>query len=515
MRPPGIVPSLLLLMASSLARAEPRFDLVISSAPAAQVFVQIASGSDYNMLLPPELSGKVSLTLRNTTVLEALDTLRELYGYDYRVAGNRIFIAPNTVQTRLFRINYLSGRRQGASDIRVTSSAITNGSGGVNNTANPGSYANPQNSGPNGQQRSEDSASVHTSSDADFWREVKQSLEALVGHEAGRSVVLNPAAGVIVVRATPAELRQAAEYLQAVQISVERQVMLEAKIVQVELNDDSQAGVNWAGFTQHLFGRNVSLTVGNAAPGTALGTSGSLSDGTGNSVNAGASLATAAAGKGFYGLAFQAANFASMISFLQSQGDANVLSSPRIATLNNQKAVLKVGTDALFVTGVTTNQQTTGSTTTTSPSLTLTPFFSGIALDVTPQIDAEGNVILHIHPAVSVVQEQTKNINLGSLGNFQLPLATSTVNETDSVVRVRDGEIAAIGGLMQVSGSSSRDGVPGLQNMPLLGGLFRQTSKTSRKHELVILIKPTLIEDARWPEQTGIAITTPVKGVTP
>ena len=513
--------ALLLLIAASAARGEAvqapaaRFDLVISNAPAAQVFVQIASGSDYNMLLSPEVSGNVSITLRDTTVFEALDSLRELYGYDYRVAGRRIFISPNTVQTRLFRINYLSGRRQGASDIRVTSSAITQGSNGVNgNTANPGSYGNgaPQ---ANGQQRSEDSASVHTSSDADFWREVKLSLEALVGHEAGRSVVLNPAAGVIVIRATAAELRQAAEYLQAVQISVERQVMLEAKIVQIDLNDDSQAGVNWAGFTQHLAGRNVSLTVGNAAPGAQLGATGSLSDGVGNSVNAGASLATAAVGKGFYGLAFQAASFASMLSFLQSQGDANVLSSPRIATLNNQKAVLKVGTDALFVTGVTTNQQTTGSTTTTSPSLTLTPFFSGIALDVTPQIDADGNVILHVHPSVSVVQEQTKNINLGSLGNFQLPLATSTVNETDSVVRVRDGEIAAIGGLMQVSSSSSRDGVPGLQNMPVLGGLFRQTSKTSHKHELVILIKPTLIDDARWPEQTNAAVTTPIKGVAP
>ncbi|HEY4080287.1 MAG TPA: pilus (MSHA type) biogenesis protein MshL [Burkholderiaceae bacterium] len=480
------------------APRQARFDLVISSAPATQVFTQIASGSAYNMLLSPEVAGNVSLTLRNTTIFEALDSLRELYGYDYRVSGNRILVAPNTVQTRMFRINYLSGRRQGASDIRVSSSSITNTSttGGTPGAA-PITAAQPH---------GEDNASVHTTSDADFWREVRQSLIALVGAEGGRSVVLNPAAGVIVVRATPAELRQAAAYLEAVQINVERQVMLEAKIIEVDLNDDSQAGVNWAGFSNHFLGKNIGLTVGNAAPGATLGahgTTGAITDGAGNSVNAGTALATSALGKGFYGLAFQAANFASMINFLQSHGNANVLSSPRIATLNNQKAVLKVGTDALFVTGVSTSQQITGNTTTSSPSLTLTPFFSGIALDVTPQIDGDGNVILHVHPSVSVVQEQTKQINLGSLGAFQLPLATSTINETDSVVRIKDGEIAAIGGLMQVSSSDSRDGVPGLQSVPVVGGLFRQTSTTRRKHELVILLKPTIIEDAQWPDHVA------------
>ena len=179
----------------------------------------------------------------------------------------------------------------------------------------------------------------------------------------------------------------------------------------------------------------------------------------------------------------------------------SVLSSPRIATLNNQKAVLKVGTDELYVTGVTTTTTSSGNSSVSSPTLDLQPFFSGIALDVTPQVDEQGNVMLHVHPSISRVTEQTKDIDLGELGNYRLPLATSAINEIDSLVRVRDGEIVAIGGLMKQETRNERNGVQGLQDMPGVGGLFRQTSELNSKRELVILLKPTVIRDDRpWPE---------------
>jgi len=177
-----------------------------------------------------------------------------------------------------------------------------------------------------------------------------------------------------------------------------------------------------------------------------------------------------ALGKGFYGVAFQSASFAALLTFLETQGDVRVLSSPRIATINNQKAVLKVGRDELFVTNITTNQTSSGNTTTSSPTVTLQPFFSGIALDVTPQIDDNGSVMLHVHPTVSVVTENAKPIDLGTLGRYTLPLASSAINETDSIVRVRDGEIVAIGGLMQQESSLDRSGVPGLSTAPVVGG---------------------------------------------
>jgi MSHA biogenesis protein MshL len=351
---------------------------------------------------------------------------------------------------------------------------------------------------------------VRTTSDADFWHEVQQTLVALIGSEDRRSVVLSPAAGVIVVRATPAELRQVGAYLEAMQLSIERQVMIEAKIIEVELNQDAQAGVNWAAFGNSLFGGNNRAVIGVGGAGVTLGVNGALSDAN-NTATPGSSVTVGASGKGFYGLAYQSPNFAALLNFLQTQGKAQVLSSPRIATLNNQKAVLKVGSDELYVTGISTTTTSSGTGSTSSPTVILQPFFSGIALDVTPQIDDDGHVILHVHPSVSTVTERTKNIDLGSLGAYRLPLAASTVNESDSIVRVGDGQIVAIGGLMQQSTHDDRNGVAGLSEVPVIGALFRQRSTTNGKHELVILMRPTVIRDGTaWPESdAGVPAVAP------
>ena len=478
---------------------EPRFDLSINNAPASQVFLQLANGTAYNMLVSPDVSGTLSITLKDTTVPEAMDTMREMFGFEYRITGNRIFVYPNTVQTRLYRVNYLPGRRQGASDIRVTSSAITSAAGGGGGAlgASGGASQNNSQNGSSGN-RADDNAHVRTTSDSDFWREVQASLAALVGSAGGRSVVLNPAAGVVVVKATPAELRQVENYLKAVQLSIERQVMLEAKIVEVQLSRDSQTGINWAGFGSLGKGK---ITVGNAAPGTVLAPTGPLTSADGNSIAPGVNLAAGALARGFYGLAFQAANFGALLNFLETQGQVSVLSSPRIATLNNQKAVLKVGSDELYVTGVSSSVTSSGTNSVTTPTLTLQPFFSGISLDVTPQIDDAGNVMLHIHPTISTVTEKNKFIDLGALGAFKLPLASSAVNETDSIVRVKDGQIVAIGGLMKQETRDDRTGLPVVSEMPVVGGLFRQTNTITSKRELVIMLKPTIIhDDGVWPD---------------
>jgi MSHA biogenesis protein MshL len=203
---------------------------------------------------------------------------------------------------------------------------------------------------------------------------------------------------------------------------------------------------------------------------------------------------------GLFGLAFQTGNFSALLSFLESQGKVHVLSSPRIATLNNQKAVLKVGTDEFFITNVSTTTTSTAGNSTTSPTLTLQPFFSGVALDVTPQIDENGYIILHVHPSVSNVSTVEKTINLGANGGtYRLPLPSSVISETDSVVRGLDGHIVAIGGLMRQASVSDRSQLPGAGDVPVLGGLFRNTNQTSQKRELVILLKPTVVkDDAAW-----------------
>lgn len=205
-------------------------------------------------------------------------------------------------------------------------------------------------------------------------------------------------------------------------------------------------------------------------------------------------LPTNAVAGSLFGLAFQTSNFAALLSFLESQGNVHVLSSPRIATLNGQKAVLKVGTDEFFVTNV-TNTTTTGTATTSTPSVTLQPFFSGIALDVTPRIDQNNEIILHVHPSVSLVTTVNKTVDVGGVGGtLNLPLASSSISETDSIVRARDGQIVAIGGLMRQATFDDQSGLPGLPKP-----VFGQTSKRSEKRELVILLKPTVVDsDKDW-----------------
>jgi MSHA biogenesis protein MshL len=166
-----------------------------------------------------------------------------------------------------------------------------------------------------------------------------------------------------------------------------------------------------------------------------------------------------------------------------------VLSSPRIAAINNQKAVLKVGTEEFFVSSITPGTAATTTSPAVSPSPQLAPFFSGIALDVTPQIDDQGHIILHVHPSVSLISEVEKTI-----GGINYPLAISSVSETDSIVRLQDGEIAAIGGLMSRTSQDTKSAVPGVSKVPGLGWLFRNDATSRIKRELVILLKPTLIK---------------------
>ena len=500
---------------------EQRFDLSVNNAPAAQVFNSIVSGTRYSMLLHPNVSGAVSLNLKDVTIPEALDAIREVYGYEYKIQGTRIFVLPVSIQTRVFNVNYLIGQRLGRSDLRVTSGAISDTPGVTAPVAGqqgatplPGTPGS-QNAGIN------DSARIQTQTKSDFWEDLERTLKAIVGAEQGRSVVVNPQAGVVVVRAMPAELRGVDTYLKAIESSVARQVVLEAKIIEVTLNGQYQSGINWAAFS------SGGLSAGAVSPGTLLQRRGADS---GQTLAAGAESFTRAPGTSqiaitnpglladpgsnilnqaipgasLFGLAFQTRNFAALLNFLETQGNVQVLSSPRIATINNQKAVLKVGTDQFFLTSISGSTASTTTTTTGAaipafPAITLRPFFSGVALDITPQIDEQSNITLHIHPAVSDVQTDNRQINLGQgFGAVSLPLAKSNVSETDSVVKVGDGNIVAIGGLMKVDLEDSRSGLPGSIDSPA-AGLFGSANKTMVKKELVILIKPTVVHsDQSW-----------------
>lgn len=479
-----------------LSQLEPRFDFSVSNAPARQVFLGLVEGTQYSLMVHPEVGGAVSLNLKDVTVLEALDSIRRLYGYDYKREGNRFFVLPRGMQTRLFPVNYLNLSRRGKSDTRVVSGELTRGRNASTSGANPSGAA----AYPAGGAAASNSAGiqVETESKADFWKELEATVKAIIGTEGGRAAVANPQSGLIVVRAMPDELRVVEDFLGQTQNSVNRQVVLEAKIIEVELKDRFQTGINWADL-----GRtgSTSITTGQVGGGTIFGGA-SVSEIAGNAgnLNPGAFSAisgtNASAFGGVFSLAIRATSFSAFVELLQTQGNVQVLSSPRVSTVNNQKAVIKVGGDEFFVTGVTNTPTTVGTSTVYTPTVELTPFFSGIALDVTPQIDDVRNIVLHIHPAVSQVIEQNKSIRISN-EDYNLPSALSSIQESDNIVRASSGQIIIIGGLMKEGSTDENASVPLLGDIPIIGNLFKHKRVTRIKKELVILLKATVVDSAQ------------------
>jgi MSHA biogenesis protein MshL len=171
-----------------------------------------------------------------------------------------------------------------------------------------------------------------------------------------------------------------------------------------------------------------------------------------------------------------------------------------VTAINNQKAVIKVGDDEYFVTDVSSQSTISNSSTSVSPDIGLTPFFSGIALDVTPQIDENGSILLHIHPSVIETEEQEKVITLNE-EQYILPLAQSTIRESDTIIRASSGEIVVIGGLMQSVVTNEESKIPLLGDIPFMGNLFKNKREKETKKELIILLKPTVVGENTWRTQ--------------
>jgi MSHA biogenesis protein MshL len=590
--PPAVSQSLLPPLRNTLPRAataqtEPRFDLVVTDAPIGQVLHAIVADTRYSILLSPKVSAPASpvagaqtdaqsqaaaasasrrdlltVHLKNVTVFEALDAVRDTYGYEYSVSGTRIFVEPPEMQTRLYQVNYTLGQRRGVSDLQVVAGAATGGGGGSGGSSGSGSSSGSSSSSSGGgasSYGSNQASALSTISKSDMWGEMEDSLRTILGCQIprlqastaragqgaggsssssggtssradvsyvgdtqlgerlrgvdgctdGRAVNVNQMSGTVLVRGMPKELRTVERLLRAMQVTIERQVIIEAKVIDVQLNKDSQQGINWAAFRQGLLkagvGADPSLV---AAPGTTG--AGQVFNGVSTADLLGAQLLDSTTRTAFsagLGVALQGSQFAALISFLETHGDVHVLSSPRIATLNNQKAVIKVGVEEPFITNIAPGNTTISSAAAVAvpPTITYQPFFSGISLDVTPQIDERDRVTLHVHALVNSITEKLKASSTQA-GSASVPLAINSVNETDSVVKTPDGMMVVIGGLMTESSSNGRSAIPGLGDVPLAGNLFRKGEQSSSKRELVILIKPTVVKmDSDWADDIAAA----------
>jgi len=568
---------------ASSRQLEPRFDMKVTDAPIGQVLLAVVQDTPYSILLSPRVAPPVApvaggapvaavavpetitVNLKDVTVFEALDAIREIYGYEYTVDGTRIYVQPPEMRTKLYQVNYIVGQRRGVSDVQVIGGASISANANNNSSSSSNSLGALAGTSGGSNSNNQGYASIQASalssmSKSDVWGEMEDGLRTVLGCVVGASVVsrggatgasagggatgstsgggradtsftgerevaqrlrggdgcsggraatVNSMSGTVVVRGLPHELRQIEQLLRSLQLSIERQVIIEAKIIDVELNEGSQQGVNWAMLRNGAFRGGVganplfvdatnSATRGQVPAGT------SLADLVGTQL---LNVATPNAFSSGLGVALQTGNYqlfgsiSALINFLETQGRVNVLSSPRIATLNNQKAVLKVGSEEPFVTSVSGGTAPTISAGVvvpgTAPNISYQPFFSGISLDVTPQVDENDNVTLHVRSMVNSIVEREKVALLNS--STRVPFAVNNVNETDSVVKTRDGSVIVIGGLMTESATDTREKVPVAGDVPVLGGLFGRANRGTSKRELVILLKPTVVKgDEQW-----------------
>ncbi|MCF5840307.1 pilus (MSHA type) biogenesis protein MshL [Aeromonas veronii] len=467
---------------------EKRLRIAAHDVEAVEFFGSLFKGSRYSVAVHPGVAGLVSVELKDVTLPEVLAVVGDMYGFDVQRKGNVFHIYPAGLRTETIPVNYLMMSRRGLSRTSVSTGGVT---ANDSNNSSDSSFdsASNNNSGSNSSTSSNSSGDnnngtrIETDTNSDYWTDLRDSLQTLIGTGDGRAVITSPQAGLVTIRAYPKELKAVREFLTQSESHLKRQVVLEARIIEVALNEGYEQGVDWSGLSASWDG-NKGITGGKSLANTQLPS-------TPNQI-----FTALGGGAGF---TISDGNFNVAVNLLKTQGDVNTLSSPRVTATNNQKAVIKVGTDEYYVTNASTTITTTSTGTDKTPNVELTPFFSGIALDVTPQIDEEGKVLLHIHPSVIDTEEQNKVIDMGtSGGKLQLPLAKSSIRESDTVVQANNGDIIVIGGLMKTDKQEIVSKVPLLGDIPWVGEAFTNRRESTKKVELVIMLKPTVVEKDTW-----------------
>ena len=467
------------------------------------VLLAFSRESELNIVMDPELSGKITIDLKRVTLKEALDAILSPIGWNYSFEGKFIKVFRPQMETRLFTLNYIATKRSGKRETYASTA-------GNLPTPSPGSTTSQQPTVGTGIGARTGYSDLVTVDEMDLWTEMQKGLEAIIfgsveekAKEAssetnkttwtrtdgkGKKLIINKSTGVIMVSDYPLNLNKIASYIETIEGSSQRQVSIQAKILEVILSDEYRAGINWKVIESLPRSINLAWGLTNEAGTTGFPGLGTGFASTGGTTGTATTVTTPGTFKinpygGVFAVGAGGAGIilSDIMQAISEQGDVKVLSSPTISTLNNQKAIIRVGNqDVFFISGAVATQ-----TTVTQVYQPIT-IDIGIILDVTPQISEDGTIIMNIHPSIT---EKTGEKDAPD-GRSKFPLLS--VRETDTTVKVKDGQTIIIAGLMQEKKEETYIGFPVLQSLPILGGLFRYRTETKRNSELVIMITPTL-----------------------
>jgi MSHA biogenesis protein MshL len=419
-----------------------------------EVLRGLAEASELNIVYDPDISGPVTVDLKDVTLAETLDLILTPLGLEYRREKNVLRVTKPQLETRIFTIDYVNIKRGGTSAMDVSATAAVSGAA-VGSTAGGGGGLE------GGTARVESKGT-----DIDLLTDLEKELKPLLSPQGALTV--NKLSGTIAVTDFPKNQRRVAAFLEQVTGRMMRQVIINARVLEVVLTDDYQFGIDWT------------------AVATYMGTQGTFTQ-------------VLSPNAGFFQISVTDSDFSAVLDAVATQGDVNTLSNPKVAALNNQKAIIRAARDdVFFVTSVRTIDQ--GGTTIERVTETIPQTVSiGVILDVTPQIGSDGTVTMHIHPIV------TDNVGTATAVTGETAPIVA-IRETDTMVTVQDGQTIIIGGLIEERQDDSIIKVPLLGDIPLLGGLFRQTKKKGRKAELVILLSPTVLIGDRAQQTTAEAL---------
>jgi MSHA biogenesis protein MshL len=459
-----------------LVPVEGRFNIAANQEDALSFFNNLVAGTDFGVLVSPDVSGTISINLPNVTIDEVMTAVRDAYSYSITRTGNIYQIQEPTLQSRIFTIDYLDIARQGSSSVSVSSGSSggssgggssgggsSGGSGGGSSGSSGGGSSGGSGGGSSGGGGGGGSGEVSTSTSTDFWGDIQATVESLL--EEG-TVMVQPQIGIIMVTASPRDLQRVSDYIDTAQDILSREVTVQVQFLEVVLNKGYQSAIDFDTFgSDGLAGANQQVNA------SFIGAQENALDGISNPL----------------AITTEFTDFAAIFRLLESRGTTQVLSSPSLKVLNNQKAVFQDGDQEYFQTSSGTSTVSTGQSVSQNTNNTLQSFFSGISMDITPQISRDGSITLHVHPTITTVTEQSKPV-----GGEQVPTPKTSVRELDSVIRAEDGKIVMLGGLAYERAVDDAAGIPYAANLPAIGAAFDQRRRSMVKSEFIILLRPVI-----------------------